>query len=91
MNTSFPPAEFDENPNRPVSIGEATEQLLGALLGGASLVYATCQVFESDEIANSCGTMLRSMKCTMLKLEHSWAFWPPGFPPVMKSLVPPRS
>ena len=44
MNTSFPPAEFDENPDRPVSIGEATEQLLG---GGTLSYELTCQVFES--------------------------------------------
>ena len=44
MNTSFPPAEFDENTDRPVSIGEATEQLLG---GGTLSYELTCQVFES--------------------------------------------
>ena len=44
MNTSFTPAEFDENPDRPVSIGEATKKLLG----GETLSYdLTCQVFES--------------------------------------------
>ena len=44
MNTSFPPAEFDENPDRSLSIGKATEQLLG----GETLSYElTCQVFES--------------------------------------------
>ena len=44
MNTSFPPAEFDENPERPISIGTATEQLLG---GGTLSYELTCQVFES--------------------------------------------
>ena len=44
MNTSFPPAEFDENPKRPISIGTATEQLLG---GGTLSYELTCQVFES--------------------------------------------
>ncbi|MEL7074185.1 MAG: hypothetical protein AAGK34_09195, partial [Planctomycetota bacterium] len=44
MNTSFPPAEFDENPERPISIGTATEQLLG---GGTLSYELTSQVFES--------------------------------------------
>lgn len=44
MNTSFPPAEFDENPDRPVSIRAATEQLLG---GGTLSYELTCQVFQS--------------------------------------------
>lgn len=44
MNTSFPPPEFDENPDRSLSIGKATEQLLG---GGTLSYELTGQVFES--------------------------------------------
>ena len=44
MNTSLPTAEVDENPERPISIGTATEQLLG---GGTLSYELTCQVFES--------------------------------------------
>ena len=44
MNTSFPPAEFDENPDRPISIRTATEKLLA---GGTLSYELTCQVFES--------------------------------------------
>ena len=44
MSTSFPPAEFDENPDRPISIGEATKRLLE---GGTLSYELTCQVFES--------------------------------------------